>query len=315
MDGPSINVPPMSQSAPSALGKGSVRRVGVEIEFGGIDTSVTARIVRDTLGGSVEQFASHTATIRDTEIGDVKVELDWSWIRQSDDDGGVIDQTKELLAELGRDVVPTEIVTPPLPGERIDALDRLMTALAAGGAKGTRSGLLNGFGLHLNPELWEADLNARSLRRVIQAYLLLSPGLRRDIQVDITRTILPFVAPFGDDYLRHMLRPDYDPDLDRLIDDYIAFNPTRNRELDMLPVFAHLDGDRVRRSLKDPKIASRPTFHWRLPNADLENPDWSIAHEWERWLSVEALAVDTDRLTREIEAWTAKQARPWLERI
>lgn len=305
----------MPETSSSALGRCAGRRVGVEIEFGGIDVATTARVIQSKLGGTVDQPSPYFAEVRETSVGDVAVELDWSWVHKKDDEGGIIDQTKDLLAELGRDVVPTEIVAPPLAGDRVSELDALVRALAKNGAKGTRSGLLNGFGLHLNPELWDDDLNARSLRRVLQAYLLLSPELRKAIQVDITRSILPFVATFADDYRRHVLRPDYDPDLETLIDDYIAFNPTRNRELDMLPVFAHLDKDRVRRQLDDPKISSRPTFHWRLPNADLENPGWTISQEWERWLSVEQLAADEEQLARRVAEWAAERARPWLERI
>ena len=305
----------MSAAPPSALGRSTDRKVGVEIEFGGIGTLDTARIIVDRLGGKVETSSPYAATVRDTSIGDVSVELDWSWMQKAGDDGGILDQTKELLAELGRDVVPTEIVAPPLEGDRIDELDMLVRALAANGAKGTRAGLLNGFGMHLNPELWESDLNATTLRRVLQAYLLKSADLREAIQVDFTRTLLPFVAAFGDDYMRHVLRTDYDPDMATLIDDYITFNPTRNRELDMLPVFAHVDGDRVRGRLHDQKISSRPTFHWRLPNADLESPFWSIAHEWERWLSVEELAIDELQLSERIDSWARERARPWLERI
>ena len=305
----------MSAAPPSALGRSTDRKVGVEIEFGGIGTLDTARIILDRLGGKVETSSPYAATVRDTSIGDVSVELDWSWMQKAGDDGGILDQTKELLAELGRDVVPTEIVAPPLEGDRIDELDMLVRALAANGAKGTRAGLLNGFGMHLNPELWESDLNATTLRRVLQAYLLKSADLREAIQVDFTRTLLPFVAAFGDDYMRHVLRTDYDPDMATLIDDYITFNPTRNRELDMLPVFAHIDGDRVRGRLHDQKISSRPTFHWRLPNADLESPFWSIAHEWERWLSVEELAIDELQLSERIDSWARERARPWLERI
>lgn len=305
----------MSQPSPSALGRSVDRKVGVEIEFGGIGTLETARIIADRMDGTVEHSSPYAAVVRDTSIGDISVELDWSWIQKAGDDGGILDQTKELLAELGRDVVPTEIVAPPLEGDRIDELDRLVRALAASGAKGTRAGLLNGFGMHLNPELWEGDLNAATLRRVLQAYLLMSAGLREAIQVDFTRSLLPFVAAFADDYMRHALRTDYAPDMATLIDDYIAFNPTRNRELDMLPVFAHIDGQRVRGRLHDQKISSRPTFHWRLPNADLESPFWSITHEWERWLSVEELAVDERELSQRIDAWARERARPWLERI
>ncbi|WPZ36629.1 amidoligase family protein [Thalassobaculum sp. OXR-137] len=305
----------MSASPPSALGRSAGRKVGVEIEFGGIGTLETARIIADELGGTVEHSSPYAAVIRDTSIGDLSVELDWSWIQKAGDDGGILDQTKELLAELGRDVVPTEIVAPPLAGDRVGELDLLVRALAENGAKGTRAGLLNGFGMHLNPELWETDLNATTLRKVLQAYLLMSADLREAIQVDFTRSLLPFVAAFGDDYMRHVLHPEYDPDMATLIDDYIAFNPTRNRELDMLPVFAHIDAPRVRGRLTDQKISSRPTFHWRLPNADLESPFWSITHEWERWLSVEELAIDEVELSRRVRGWARDRARSWLERI
>lgn len=309
----------MPKQQQSALGRRDTRRVGVEIEFGGIDASDTARIVRETLGGSVELPTPYTAVVRGTSIGDVEVELDWAWVHKASDaaekEPSVIDKTKELVVELGKDVVPTEIVAPPLAGERIGELDTLVKALIAGGAKGTRASLVNGFGVHLNPELWEEDLNVRCLRRVLQAYLLMSPTLRRAINVDLTRTVLPFVGAFGEDYLDHVLRPDYDPDLRTLISDYIDFNPTRNRELDMLPMFAHLDEDLVRARLSDTKISRRPTFHWRLPNTDLENPDWSISQEWERWISVEALALDEERLAQRIAAWATDRSRPWLERI
>lgn len=305
----------MSETPTSALGQSDGRKVGVEIEFGGVGTLETARIVHDRLGGSIDGATPYAATVRDTRIGDVSVELDWSWMQKAGDDGGIIDQTKEILADLGRDVVPTEIVAPPLEADRLGELDCLVRGLAENGAKGTRAGLLNGFGLHLNPEVWEADLDAGTLLRVLQAYLLMSPSLRRDIQVDFTRSILPFVAAFGNDYMRHVIDPAYDPTMDRLIDDYIRFNPTRNRELDMLPLFAHIDSGRVRGRLHDQKISARPTFHWRLPNADLENPNWSVSHEWERWLTVEKLALDDDRLGKRIADWASERARPWLERI
>lgn len=94
----------------------------------------------------------------------------------------------------------------------------------------------------------------------MRAYFLKAPLLRAAIDVDTMRTILPFVEPFPEEYVALLLDPDYAPDLDRLIDDYITFNPTRNRELDMLTVFTHLDEERVRAQLDDPLIGGRPTF-------------------------------------------------------
>jgi hypothetical protein len=44
------------------------------------------------------------------------------------------------------------------------------------------------------------------------------------------------------------------------------------------------------------KIGSRPVFHYRLPQAQLSDPTWSIMPDWERWLSVERLAMNLDQL-------------------
>jgi hypothetical protein len=169
--------------------------------------------------------------------------------------------------------------------------------------------LLNGFGLHLNPELGPADLAARPIRCVLQAYLLEASALRAEIGVDPMRSLLPFVEAFPKAYRDRVLDPHYDPPLATLIDDYLALNPTRNRELDLLPLFAHLDGDRVARALADPRISARPTWHWRLPNADIEAAGWSVVGEWQRWLRVETLALDT-RLLAERVAEAARAASP-----
>ena len=69
----------------------------------------------------------------------------------------------------------------------------------------------------------------------------------------------------------------------------------------MLTVFTHLDKYRVRAALDDPLIKGRPTFHWRLPNADLEDKDWTVSLEWRRWLGVERLSLDPDAMAARTE--------------
>ena len=297
----------MKSESDSALGLSGKRRVGVEIEFGALDVKRTADIVRERFGGTYDETSAYQATVEGTEFGDFKIELDWSWAHKTVDNGGIVDQAKDLLTDLGKEVAPTEVVAPPIAADRLDAIDKLACDLSAAGAQGTRSGLLAGFGVHLNPEVFDADLAADPLRRVLQAYLLNAAELRASIRVDATRALLPFVEPFPEDYLSHVLDPDYAPDLAGLIDDYLRFNPTRNRELDMLPIFTLLDESRVRSALADPKISTRPTFHWRLPNTDFENPDWSISRDWQRWLEIEHLAVDDERLLDRLKARAREQ--------
>ncbi|MEO1695005.1 MAG: amidoligase family protein, partial [Pseudomonadota bacterium] len=90
---------------------------------------------------------------------------------------------------------------------------------------------------------------------------------------------------------------------DALIDDYLRLSPTRNTELDLLPLLAHLDADRVRRALPDEKVRARPTFHYRLPNAEIGNPNWSALREWNRWVLVEQIAADDAFLTETLDAY------------
>lgn len=298
------------------LGQDGDRRVGVEIEFGKLAPEDAARATAEVFGGTVVADGAHRLEVRDTGVGTFSIELDWRFVHKTLDEGGPLDRARDMIGTLGREVVPTELVSPPLPANRMDDMDRLIRLLAERGAEGTRGGLLNGFGLHLNPELNEFDMTAERLVAMMRAYFLKAPLLRAAIDVDPMRTILPFVEPFPEDYVAVVLDPDYAPDLDRLIDDYIAFNPTRNRELDMLTVFTHLDEERVRARLDDPLIGGRPTFHWRLPNADLEDPEWTVSREWRRWLEVERLSLNADELARrmaEVRDDARREAGLWSE--
>lgn len=67
-------------------------------------------------------------------------------------------------------------------------------------------------------------------------------------------------------------------------------------------MFTHLDEERVRAALDDPLISGRPTFHWRLPNADLEDPEWTVSREWRRWLGVERLSLDPEAMAERTRA-------------
>jgi hypothetical protein len=95
--------------------------------------------------------------------------------------------------------------------------------------------------MQLNPELPDTDVD--SVRGYLQAYLCLEDWLRMRSEVDLTRRLTFFADPFPKAYARTVVDAGYSPNLDRLIDDYLDANPTRNRSLDMLPLFCHLDED------------------------------------------------------------------------
>ena len=132
----------------------------------------------------------------------------------------------------------------------------------------------------------------------LKAFLLLAETLRAAIDVDLLRRALPFANPFPSSYVEKVVDPNYQPALSQLVDDYLEANPTRNRELDLLPLFTHLDPERVRAKVEDALIKARPTFHYRLPDTRVSDPAWSLIVEWNRWVEVEHLAADASALRR-----------------
>jgi hypothetical protein len=84
--------------------------------------------------------------------------------------------------------------------------------------------------------------------------------------------------------------------MDEIFSDYLAHNASRNRALDLLPLLAEIDEERVRGTVDDPRIKARPAFHYRLPNCQIERPDWSLSASWNTWLVVEQLACRPDDL-------------------
>ncbi len=291
--------PPIMRTA-----AGDMRRVGVEIEYIGVDARSSATLVQKLYGGNIVTVNPHRYSIVDTRFGDFGVELDMQYAHveatadAEDIPPGKLQEAEAMLREtfgdLSQVVVPVEVVGPPMDWQDLGALDDLVGRLRIAGARGTDQSVLYAFGLQLNPEL--PALDATTILRYLQAYIAISPDLHTAIGVDFTRRILPYVDQFPDPYVRLVLDPKYAPDLDTLIDDYLAHNDTRNRELDMLPLFAFLDDARVRAKLDDPLIKSRPTFHYRLPNCRIADPDWGVLTEWSRWLWVEKLAEDPKAL-------------------
>lgn len=43
-------------------------------------------------------------------------------------------------------------------------------------------------------------------------------------------------------------------------------------------------------------------FHYKLPQAHLSDPTWSIIPDWERWLSAERLAMNHNELSKNGQA-------------
>lgn len=297
----SHTMPPPLERPPQPLTRdGRPRKVGVEIEFAEVEVAPAADLVASLFGGRPERRDDYRYEVVGTRFGDFMVELDSLYAHpEVAGKAKIPPKIKGKLASAVGGVVglwlPNEIVAPPMRIDDLPELDRLIAGLRERKALGTSASILYGFGLQLNPEV--AERTAEYVLRHLKAYVILSPWLRDQIQVDATRRLLPFADPFPPEYVRAVLAPGYAPDLETLIGDYMDANPTRNRELDLMPLFAELAPEVVARRTDDPHIKARPTFHYRLPNARIDEHDWDgVVGEWNRWVQVERLAADPTRL-------------------
>ena len=46
----------------------------------------------------------------------------------------------------------------------------------------------------------------------------------------------------------------------------------------------------------DPRIKSRPTLHYRLPDCDIDNPEWQFSSVWNDWYVLEQIANHASHL-------------------
>lgn len=297
---------------------GEHRRVGVEFEFAGLRPEAIVDAICRSVGGQPQRASAVAWTIDGTAAGDLRLELDFRLLQEvaaDRDDASVPgwvadigDWTTELAERVASLVVPWEIVTAPIEMRHLHRLEPMVESLRAAGALGTRHAPHYAFGLHLNPEL--PALDAATVRDQFKAYLCLKDWLRVRCRPDLTRTMSPYISDFDARWVRDVVVPDYRPDLAQFIDDYLEANPTRNRSNDLLPLLSHIDADRVFAVVDDPLIKPRPTFHYRLPNCEIDDAEWSLRPIWNDWLEVERLAADSARLARMGDAYAH-----WLRRM
>ncbi len=288
---------------------GQPRQVGVEMEMAGVEVDVMAEAVMAEVGGHWDQESAFSGHVRDAAHGDYRIELDASILTTRGyldslkklgielEPGELRDNLESVLSRLAGVVVPHELVCPPLPVSELPAIESIRARLHRAGARGTQSSALYAFGLQFNIEIHERSASA--LLDVLRAFFLRYPGIVEREGIDLSRKLTPFVQPFPEDYVVRVLDLEYAPDLNGLIDDYLRFTPTRNRPLDLLPLFAWLDERLVAAApVEHHLIKPRPTWHYRLPNCLIDDPDWSLHGPWAEWVAVERLAIDSGRLRR-----------------
>lgn len=315
---------------------GEKRRVGFELEFGGLPLEETSEILLALFAGQALRDSEFAYRVQ-TGIGEFVLEADSSFLKDRkyekylrllglDPETSTIAQNVgEQVSKLAGTLIPFEIATPPLPIDDLSAVDQIRQELQQHSAKGTKASIFMAFGMQFNPEV--PSTSAESLLAHLQAFFLLYDWLYEESEISIARKVAPFIHEFPEEYVRLVLAPNYRPSRERLIDDYLRHYPTRNRPLDMLPLFAYLDRDRVFASPVEKELVKpRPTFHYRLPNSLVDDPNWTIAQDWNKWVEIEVLADNPVRLKEMSERYSkmhdqtmlftrskwAAQTREWL---
>ncbi|WP_370282267.1 amidoligase family protein [Pseudooceanicola sp.] len=285
------------QNLPVAVNaEGDARRTGVEVEFAGLGEGDAAHLLAEALKGRARRTDSHDWLVEDSAIGDIEVYLDAAW-RKSEHAA-----LREAGLRLGRDIIPVELVTEPLDRDGLTQLASACDVLRDAGAEGSGRGMLYGFGVHLNVEI--AGEDAAGITRPLLAYALIEDWLRKAMPIDRSRRVLPWTAPYPTSGVKALAKAGPEAAPREVMEIYLKRMADRNHGLDMLPLFAFLDSAAVEKATGQAKaLKARPAFHFRLPDCRIDEPDWSLSTEWDRWCLVERVAVDRGLLDRLADGW------------
>ncbi|GAB2535504.1 amidoligase family protein [Rufibacter soli] len=298
---------------------GKLRKVGFELEFANVGIEECLQIVQDLYGGRIQRENRFSAKVLFTRLGDFSVEIDLKLLTHKQYKAvfdklhidiehihlgheTLEERIDDTLESVIKRVIPYEIGVPPLPFTQLEQVEELREALYQHHAKGTEAFLTNAFGTHINTELPDAE--PETILRYLRAFLVLYPWLLEVGETDFARLHLTsFINPFPPEFTALVLPPTYQPSLDQLIEDYHAYNPDRNRPLDLYPVFAYLIKDKIAHYQHLGSVKARNTFHYRLPNSCVSDPNWTLAQEWNNWVVIEELANQPEKLRRMSEAY------------
>ena len=297
-----------------------LRTVGFEIEFTGVSLAESIAAIESAYSTTRKNATAASCELEIGGLGNFVVEIDWEFLKQQAKEAVDVpaDDWVRLLSQAAEYVVPVEIVCPPVAINRMHELRALTDALREAGAQGTSSSLLAAYGVHINTSC--PALDEHTIWNYLRAFGLLQWWLVEAHDVDMTRRASTYVDLYPEAYLRHLFSAREAPPLDQVIADYLSHNPSRNRALDMLPLFAELDSAAVQSQVADDRIKARPTFHYRLPNCHIDRKGWSLADSWNVWWTIDELAqrtADLDALAARYldqhRALLGVRRTPWVE--
>jgi len=244
--------------------KGEIRSVGFELEFSGISFDKTVEVLRSCLDASIQSETAAESLLHVNTLGDFNVEVDWAYLKQiaeAEKDNAEVAGWVEQLARTAALVVPLEVACPPIAFTDTDKLSPMVSALRDAGAVGTEESLIAAYGVHINAEI--PHLDEATLFSYLAAFSILQWWLADAHKVNASRKLSQYVRLYSQEYVKQLLSRPSAP-LNEILDVYLEHNASRNRALDMLPLLAEIDEDRVKRAVDDAKIKPRPAFHYRV---------------------------------------------------
>ena len=320
--------------------KAKIRSAGFEFEYAGVELETVVSALKDRFAGEICKINDFHFKLK-TNLGTFKVMIDAGflldsqlreWVGKYKLDGFIdletIKKIEKLIATVGEQFVPFELTTPPMKFTALGYVDEVKTILRSLGAKGTKSSPIYAFGMHINPQV--RSLEVTQILSDLRAFFVLYEYLVGWLKPDLSRRITPYIDSFDAKYRRLVLDESYRPSMQQFIEDYLLYNPTRNRALDLLPLLCYIDEEKVRSCLPDEKIGKRPTYHYRLPDSNVDEEAWTPAVGFNSWVLVESLSSNAQLLgglskrsiqylgkplgVLEIEEWI-KEVESWVESL
>jgi len=290
-------------------------RVGIEIEFSRLTAHEAAEVIAAApkVGGKVVIRGPHAAHLEGGALDGARVELDTRFANPPEEGDG--DFFKEMLEAMDmRDmaadavsyIAPVELSTPPMPVDKLDVVDAAIAALRDAGGVGTKESPFAAYGLHLNVELVPPD--PQRAVRVAAAYAFAEEWVRWKVAPDLMRRATPYVDPYPAIFTFALSRAfdGKEPDLKAFIALYGRWCPSRNHGLDMWPLLGWLDEKTAKRATIHRIRGPRPTFHYRLPNSDIEDPEWTPRNDLALWRKIEQIGDDPKLLEAARTAWVER---------
>ena len=249
-------------SDPHSTQQGACGPSGSRSSSPGPTAEEAARALARGLGGAVVEDDPHAFRVEGSPLGDIAVELDSRFLHPEKKgrrcSEAILPQIAAWFGSAASYLIPCELVTAPIPVDRLHEVDRVVEILRDVGRQGHPGRSL----LCLRAALQPGDPaprrgDGRRLPEELRPAQRLAPapgGARHDPPPPrIRRSVSAGLCP------RCSLRPTTGRTCRAFIDDYLAANPTRNRDLDLLPLLLHLRrAARCARLLPNEKINATP---------------------------------------------------------